>query len=169
MGSPNPEHTEAIINTINSGPYFKLLSMMIRDIGDGYSLFEIDIADKHLHLFNGVHGGVFSSIIDSAAGWAIYYGIKVENAGLTTVDLKLNFLAPAASGKIIARGHQIKTGKVLGYADCQVTKESGRLLAHGTVTMKILPRDTPLFGSFLPSLSISKDYGYPVTRPYHST
>ncbi|MFC1822634.1 PaaI family thioesterase [Thermodesulfobacteriota bacterium] len=140
MRAPNPEHAEKLMNIINNAPYFQLLSMTINEIGVGNSFFIINLMDKHLHPFGAVHGGVISSIIDSAASWALYYGIEDENAGFTTVDLKLNFLAPGTSGKMIARGRQINLGKSLGYAECHVTEESGRLLAHGTVTIMILPQ-----------------------------
>lgn len=36
----NPEHVQAVIDLINTGPYFQLLSMVVRDIGPGYSLVE---------------------------------------------------------------------------------------------------------------------------------
>jgi uncharacterized protein (TIGR00369 family) len=61
-----------------------------------------------------------------------------ENAGVTTVDLKLNYLAPAVSGKLIATGHRIKQGKTLGYAAAEVRSETGELLAHGTSTLMVL-------------------------------
>ena len=86
-----------------------------------------------------VHGGVFASIIDAAAFWSTYFGIEDQRAGLTTVDLKLNYLAPAASGKLIARGRQIKVGSTLGYAEAEVTDETGKILTHGTSTVIILP------------------------------
>jgi len=150
MKKINPEHVEKLIEAINSAPYFKLLSMRMRELGLGYSISEVDIAEKHLNPFGGVHGGVFSSIIDSAASWALFYGIEDENAGLTTVDLNLNYLSPAIKGKLIAEGHQIKPGKTLGYADCRVTDASGILLAHGTLTVMTLPRKAPTIGPPFP-------------------
>jgi uncharacterized protein (TIGR00369 family) len=142
MREPNPEHAERIMDIINNAPYFQHLSMTIHEIGVGYSSFEINLSNKHWHPFDAVHGGVIASIIDSAASWALYYGIEDENAGLTTVDLKLNFLAPAVSGKLLAGGRQINIGKTLGYADCNVTDESDRLVAHGTVTILIFSKNT---------------------------
>jgi uncharacterized protein (TIGR00369 family) len=100
------------------------------------------------------HGGVFSSIIDAAAFWAVYCGIEDQEAGMTTVDLKLNYLAPAASGKLIASGRQIKLGRTLGYAEAEVLDENGKILAHGTSTLIILPgkavkADSPLPPKFI--------------------
>ena len=143
MKTPNPEHVERLISVINRAPYFQLLSMKIAEIGVGYSVAEIDLEDKHLNPFGGTHGGVFSSIIDSAASWALFYGIEDENAGLTSVDLNINYLSPPTSGVMIAKGFQLKLGKKLGFADCRVQEKTGKLLAHGTLTVMILPGKAP--------------------------
>jgi uncharacterized protein (TIGR00369 family) len=135
----NDEYVQRINRLVNRCPYFKLLSMKISDVGLGFSRLEIDLAEKHLQPFGFVHGGVFASIVDAAAFWAIFYEIEDQKAGATTVDLKLNYLAPAVSGKLIAKGRRIKLGKTLGYAEARVTDENDKLLAHGTSTLMILP------------------------------
>jgi len=139
MKKLNPEYIERVTEFVNHCPYFELLSMKLLDVGLGFSLLEVNLAEKHLQPFGFVHGGVFASIIDAAAFWAVFSGIEDPNAGATTVDLKLNYLAPAVSGKLIAKGRQIKLGKTLGYAEATVTDENSRLLAHGTSTLMILP------------------------------
>ncbi len=144
MKTLNPAYVECVNQLINDSPYFKLLSMTIAEAGIGFSRLEIDLAEKHLQPFGFVHGGVFASIIDAAAFWALFYEIEDPAAGATSVDLKLNYLAPAASGRLIANGRRIRLGKTLGYADAAVTDERGRLLAHGTSTLMILPGSNQL-------------------------
>ena len=139
MKTPNPEYIKRMREIVSTCPYFELLSMKLLDMGIGYSVLEIDLTQKHLQPFKMVHGGVFSSIIDAAAFWAVYPGIEDPAAGMTTVDLKLNYLAPAASGKLIARGRQIKVGRTLGYAEAKVVNQDEKILAHGTSTVIILP------------------------------
>lgn len=150
MKKPNPEYIRCVSELVNRCPYFTLLSMKIVDVGIGFSLLEIDLEKKHLQPFGLVHGGVFASIIDAAAFWSIFYNIDNPNAGATTVDLKLNYLAPAVSGKLIAKGTQIKLGKTLGYAEARVTDGEGRLLAHGTATLMILPNNSLVLDRPLP-------------------
>ena len=139
MKTPNPEYIRRIIEIVNTCPYFKLLSMKLMDVGVGYASLEIELANKHLQPFGLVHGGVFASIIDAAAFWSVYFGIEDPAAGLTTVDLKLNYLAPAISGKLLVSGRQIKVGRTLGYAEARVVDPSDTVLAHGTSTLIILP------------------------------
>jgi uncharacterized protein (TIGR00369 family) len=138
MNTLNAAYIKRVNQLVNRCPYFKLLSMKIRDVGRGFSILEIDLSEKHLQPFGMVHGGVFASIVDAAAFWALFYDIEDQKAGATTVDLKLNYLAPAASGKLIAKGRQIKLGKTLGYAEAEVTNANDKILAHGTSTLIIL-------------------------------
>jgi uncharacterized protein (TIGR00369 family) len=154
MKTPNPEYVKRMCEIVSTCPYFELLSMKLMDMGIGYSVLEIDLTQKHLQPYGMVHGGVFASIIDAAAFWAVYFGIEDDAAGMTTVDLKLNFLAPAASGKLIARGRQIKAGRTLGYAEAKVVDQNEKVLAHGTSTVIILPgkaveADPPLPPKFI--------------------
>ncbi len=139
MKKPNPEYLERVNQLVNRSPYFELLSMKIIDVGPGFSVLEVDLSQKHLQPFGFVHGGVFASIVDAAAFWSVFYQIENQKTGATTVDLKLNYLAPAVSGKLIAKGRQIKLGKTLGYAEAEVIAESGNILAHGTSTLILLP------------------------------
>jgi uncharacterized protein (TIGR00369 family) len=139
MKKLNAEYIQLVNQLANRSPYFELLSMKIVDVRLGFSRLEINLAPKHLQPFGFVHGGVFASIIDAATFWAIFYEIEDQNTGATSVDLKLNYLAPTVSGKLIADGRRIKLGKTLGYAEATVTDETGKLLAHGTSTLMILP------------------------------
>ncbi len=144
MRQINPDHVERLVQAINAAPYFQLLSMRVRELGLGYAVVEIDASEKHLNPLGGVHGGLFSSVIDSAASWALFYGIEDESAGLTSVDLNLRYLSPSIGGKLIAEGRQIKLGRTLGYADCRVTDANENLLAVGTSTVMVLPGKAPV-------------------------
>lgn len=53
---------------------------------------------------------------------------------MTAVEIKLNFLAPASTGRLIARGRSIKVGKTLCLGEAMIEAERGKLLAHGTLT-----------------------------------
>lgn len=84
-----------------------------------------------------VHGGVYASVADAAAFWAAYTEVE-EGITLTTVDLKLNYLAPVSEGYLIAKGRSIKIGKTLCLAEASVEDEAGRMLAHGTSTLMVI-------------------------------
>ena len=154
MKQLNPEHIHRLLELINTSPYLELLSFRLSDIGSGYATVEVELDSKHLQAYQFVHGGVFAGLIDTATFWSVYCDVPDETAGMTSVDLKLNYLAAARSGRLQARGRQIKLGRTLGYAEAEVTNTEGKLLAHGTSTLMVLPgkglvTETPLPPKFI--------------------
>ncbi|MBF0526720.1 MAG: PaaI family thioesterase [Deltaproteobacteria bacterium] len=141
MKKVNPDYIEAVNRIVNDSPFFSLISMTIQELGLGWSVLEVALAEKHLQPFGSVHGGVMATVIDAATFWAVYCDLDDPETGLTSIDLKLNYLSPGrSSGRLIARGRQIKLGRSLGYADAEVRDDQGQLLAHGTSTLMVLPK-----------------------------
>jgi uncharacterized protein (TIGR00369 family) len=137
MRNLNPDYVEAVRREVNSCPYFSLLSMEIKGLGWGESRVEIPVREKHFQPFGMVHGGVFASLVDAAAFWAVYTQVP-EDLGMTTVELKLNYLAPLSAGRMIGRGKSLRVGKTLCLGEASVVNDEGTLLVHGTSTMMIL-------------------------------
>lgn len=134
----NPKYKEGVAKVVNKSPYFSLLSMEIKDLKWGTSFLEVQLEEKHLQPFGNVHGGVIASVIDAATFWATFP--QVENGlGLTTVEIKVNYLAPVQKGKLKAEGRCIKMGKTLALGEALVKDQEGKLIAHGTSTMMVLP------------------------------
>lgn len=133
----NPDYVAAVQKQVNTSPYFSLLSMEISTLDQGHCRMEILVQEKHLQPFGYVHGGVFSSLVDATAFWAVYPQLP-DHLGLTTVEIKVNLLAPAASGHLIGTGRTLRLGKTICLAEASVTNENGLLMAHGTVTMMVL-------------------------------
>jgi len=133
----NPAYLEAVTKKVNGSPFFTLISMHITNLDWGASRLEMTVEEKHFQPFGMVHGGVYASVVDAAAFWAIYPQID-NDFGITTVELKLNYLAPISSGSLIAKGKSIKVGKSICLAEASVEDETGKLLAHGTETMMVL-------------------------------
>ena len=134
----------------NASPYFKLLNMRLIHFDIGSSKIEIVIdPKKHFQPFGNIHGGVYASIIDAAAFWAVYGQVN-DNIGMTSVDLKLNYLSATNGLKLIAHGKKIKLGRTLGYCQVQVTDETEKILAHGTSTLMIIKNLSFQFGGPLP-------------------
>ncbi|MGA2465937.1 MAG: PaaI family thioesterase [Thermodesulfobacteriota bacterium] len=134
----NPRYTEAVAMLVNRCPYFLLLSMEIKDLQWGTCLLEVELGEKHLQPFGKVHGGAIASVVDAAAFWAVFPQVE-KGMGLTTVEMKLNYLAPAEKGKLVAQGRSIKMGRSLALGETYVRNGEGVLVAHGTATMMVVP------------------------------
>jgi len=136
MASLNQDHVQAVIKAINQGPYFKHLSMPVKEMGIGYSIVELKVGAEHMNPFGGIHGGVYASVIDTAAFWSAYCELD-ERVGLISIDLKIDYLAPINDGVITAKGRSIKIGKSMCLAEATATDNDGKWLAHGTSKMMV--------------------------------
>ena len=132
----NPEHLKSVIEMINKAPFFKHMAMRITKLDTGFSKGLVSVGKQHMNPFGGVHGGVFSSAIDTAAFWSAYCDLK-EEQGLITIDLKVDLLAPVLDETVIVTGKRVKSGKTLFLTEAQMFNQSGRLLAHGTSKLMV--------------------------------
>lgn len=153
MKKLNPDYVKAVTAMANDSPYFRHLGMAITELGVGEALVEIGTREAHRQMFGHVHGGVIASLVDTAIFWC-FFGELDESAGITTVDLKVNYLVPVADGKLSARGKRIRLGRTLGLGETEVFNGAGKLVAHGTSSVIVLSRSQ--LPSPFDSLSIPK-------------
>lgn len=131
MQRVNPEHLRAIMEMINQGPYFILLNMVVTDLGVGYCRVECDLEKKHWNPFGTVHGGVYTSLIDTAAYWASYCDIP-EDAGYTSLDVQVDMLGVCQNGHLVVEAKRIKVGRSVAKSEAVIKDSQGRIVAHGT-------------------------------------
>ena len=135
----NPRYRERLFALIDGAPFVRHMGMRITDLAWGRATFEMAAAEFRLQPFNVVHGGNLATLIDTAAFWACFLPLDSDDDGLASVDLKLNYLAPARVEPLHCAGTLIKAGKTLSYAEAEVRAGDGRLIAHGTSTLMRLP------------------------------
>ncbi len=116
----NPKYTEAVTEVVNRSLRISHFSpWKSRTFNGGTAHLEIELGEKHLQPFGFVHGGAIASLMDAAAFWAVFP--QVENGmGLTTVEIKVNFLAPTQKGKLVAKGRCIRLGKTLALGETEI-------------------------------------------------
>lgn len=76
--------------------------MKIKDLEWGAAVLEVILDEKHLQPFGYVHGGVIASVMDAAAFWAVFLQVK-DKMGLTTIEIKVSYLAPVQNGGLLQR------------------------------------------------------------------
>ena len=138
MKELNPAHLGAVIDLINRSGFFSLLSLDVKALDYGSCRLEIALESKHANPFGGLHGGVYAAAIDTAAYWAAYCRAP-EGAGLISLDLHVDNLAPAQGTRLFVEGRQIKEGRTVCLCEGTVRDEDGRLLACGTSKQVVVP------------------------------
>ncbi len=128
-----------IVKQGENSPFYKLLSMKIEDVRKDSARLSIEIDRKHIQFLGTVHGGVVATLADSAAAWAIYGSDDLEGHPVT-VEMKINFLKPVKSGKIIAKARIIHCGSRIFVSDVDVKDGGGDSIARSLVTYYLLKR-----------------------------
>jgi uncharacterized protein (TIGR00369 family) len=135
----NPQYRERLFALIDEAPFVRHMGMRVTGLAWGRATFEMTAATFRLQPFGVVHGGNIATLIDTATFWACFLSMDSDEDGLTTVDLKLNYLAPARAEALRCTGTLIKAGRTLSYAEAAVVTADDRLIAHGTSTLMRLP------------------------------
>jgi uncharacterized protein (TIGR00369 family) len=91
--------------------------------------------------FNGFfHGGVISGLADHAAGGAVTTALPPGKIAVT-IDLHVNFLAPARGERIIAKAKAIQVGSTVCTSHVEVFSSSApdqQLCALATVALRVV-------------------------------
>ena len=108
----------------------------------GRVVVEMPAAGFHYNPLGTVHGGVISTLLDTAAACAVHTTLAVGEA-YTSVDLTVKFLRPVTveSGLLSCEGTVIQRGRRTALGQAQLTDGAGRLVAHATSTCLIMRVD----------------------------
>lgn len=118
----------------------KLLGFRVVSLERDHAVVEFEPGPQHFNPMGTLHGGVFCDIADAAMGMAWVSGL-VEGETCTTIELKINFLRPVLGGKLIADGQVLRRGKNIGYVECEVRDDAGRMVAKASSTCMTLRGD----------------------------
>jgi uncharacterized protein (TIGR00369 family) len=116
-------------------PIMRLLGMDRLEADEGRVVVWMVAQEFHYNPLGTVHGGVLSTLLDTAAGCAVH-SVLPAGVGYTSLDLNTKFLRPAtvASGMLRCEGSVLSRGRRTALAEARLTDERGALVAHATST-----------------------------------
>jgi uncharacterized protein (TIGR00369 family) len=119
-------------------PIATTLDFEIESIEEGRVIFAMEPKEFHYNPIGMVHGGVASTLLDSALGCAVHSKLP-PGAGYSSIDIKVNFLRPISNktGRIFCEGVVIHFGSKIAFAEGTITDKDGKLYAHGTSTLML--------------------------------
>jgi uncharacterized protein (TIGR00369 family) len=126
--------------TLPSPPIAQLIGCELTSVGDGRAAVILAADARHANPMGTLHGGVLCDIADFAMG-AAYASTLSAGESFTTLELKINFLRPVWQAQLTASAHVANGGRTVGLVECDVTDESGRLIARASSTCLTLRGD----------------------------
>jgi len=122
-------------------PVAQLLGFGIARVDEGSVVFSMDPLEAHQNPLGTVHGGIITTLLDSAMGCAVHTTLPAGGM-YTTLELKVNFLRPSFAGgaTLLAQGTVLHRGSTAVLAEATITDAaSTKKIAHATSTCLILP------------------------------
>jgi len=114
------------------------LGIQVERTGDGESVAHLEIGSHHRNRRGVVHGGVVSSLLDTALGAAVISAIPKEWWCATT-SLSVEFLEGAREGRLVATGRVLRKGGRVAFAGGEVRDSRGRLVATAQGSWHLWP------------------------------
>lgn len=133
------ETQEEISQRVSNFGYAQLIGMQVEQAQDGKGRARIQIDRRLMHPQQIVHGGVIFTLADSAMSMAL---ISTLPAGtpFSTIEAKINYLAPARSGDIVAEATILQQGRTIAVLEANIyniEQEKQRLIGRVLGTFHI--------------------------------
>lgn len=118
-------------------PVARLIGFDAKEIAGGRAVVTLTAGPQHANPMGTLHGGILCDIADAAMGMA-FASTLASGESFTTIELKINFFRPVWEARLRAEGKVVRRGSSIGYTECEVTDEAGRLVAKASSTCMAL-------------------------------
>ncbi len=122
-------------------PVARLLGFdRIEEVDEGRVVFVMEPAEEHLNPLGTVHGGVLTTLLDSAMGCAVHTTLP-QGAAYSTLSLEVKYARPITrdTGIVRAEAEVLHRARTQAIAEARLTAaDSGKVHASATSTLLIM-------------------------------
>lgn len=118
-------------------PIAELIGFDVEEIGGGRAVALLQPGPQHANPMGTLHGGVLCDVADAAMGMAFVSTLE-QDESFTTMTLSINFLRPVWQTQLRAEARVVNRGKNVGYVECDITDQNGKLIAKANSTCIVL-------------------------------
>lgn len=110
--------------------------------GDGGARCWLDLNDSHLNRHGVLHGGIATTMLDSASGATGSMSVDpLGRAPFLTISLTTQFVAPVRSGRVTASAQITGGGRSTLFIAARLVDEAGTLIASSTGVFRRVPTE----------------------------
>jgi uncharacterized protein (TIGR00369 family) len=120
-------------------PFLDHFSVTLTKIAPGEVTCSMPVRPEYLQGAKIMQGGMIVALADEAIAHAMMTMLEPDE-GLTTIELKSNFLAGVDKGELRAKATVFKKGRSLMIGDCLVTDEKGKNICRVSATFMLLKK-----------------------------
>ena len=135
------ELQEEIIEFYKKNPCVNYLKFKIIPRDDGSVHLELPVEEIHTNLYGIIHGGILTTMADTAMGASCL----VCNKKVVTLSLTMDFIHSVSIGtRIIATARVLHDGAHIMNCESELKTEKGNLVAKSTATFYVLDHFLPM-------------------------
>ena len=120
----------------DEGPFAEFMGIRLVESADGRGKAVMPVRREFLQGAGVVQGGLIATLADHAIYLAVRSLMKEDETSVT-VELKVNFIAPASAGALAAEAEVVSRGRRIVVSDVKVHDDSGTLIARGLCTTMV--------------------------------
>jgi uncharacterized protein (TIGR00369 family) len=122
----------------NRSRFSELLGLELVHREDGMARVAVTIAEHHLNTNGTAHGGVLTTLMDTASGAAMAYQESIGKNGVATVSIQVSYLGPTFVGDTITATARCRgKGRRILTLDIQAENQKGEAVAIGICTLRV--------------------------------
>lgn len=118
-------------------PFLTFMGMTVDALDSGSARFRMPVRLEFIQGAGVVQGGLIVAFASEAIAHAVMTLLE-PGEGISTIELKNNFLASVKEGEIIADATVYKKGGQIIIGDCLVSSASGKALSRTTSSILLL-------------------------------
>ncbi len=129
---------------LRHSPFVEYIGARREEMGEGFVRLSIIVGSQHTNPNGVMHGGVVTTMMDSAIGGALG-ALRGGDAGRrphATIEMNTSFLATARLGdEVVVDGRVIQLRRTVAFAEAEARRRSdGEIIAKARLTFGIPER-----------------------------
>ncbi len=125
-------------------PFHQFLGLRLVSALGGMAAVEIDFKPELVGNFrtSALHGGVIASLLDIVGSVAVLSALMEDSPplGMSTIDLRTDYLRPAFGERFVARGEVVRPGRSVVVSRMEMFNEKHDLLSIGIASYRVSTR-----------------------------
>lgn len=124
-------------------PFSAFIGSEMEELREGYARLSLTLEDRHTNPNGVMHGGVVTTMMDSALGAALgaLRGDAVRRNPHATIAMNASFLAAARPGdRIVVEGRVLRLGRTVAFGEAEARRGDGDLIAKASFAFAIRDR-----------------------------
>lgn len=136
---PLPSERRAeLMQRFGQAPFARLAGLVAEDVRADYARMRLPYRPELNQPAGIVHGGAIATLIDTSVVGAIFSTLATLPRRLATVDMHIQYLAPAREHDLIAHAAVTKRGRSTVFLAVEVTTPDGKIIARASLTYRVV-------------------------------